>query len=221
MSILALALLLVVAILFIGILQTAFIRLGFSWHDAFLLLLASLIGSGINIPVKNLESKVQVARTAYVRVFGINYRIPVYETFYNRTTVALNVGGAVIPIVVSLYLIYAFSHALLYSAIATAIVTIAVNRIARPVPGLGIVTPALLPPLIAAISSLAVIFLYGGPRELEFVVAYVSGTIGTLIGADILNLNRIQNLGAPVVSIGGAGTFDGVFLTGIIAVLLV
>ena len=51
-------------------------------------------------------------------------------------------------------------------------------------------------------------------------VAYVSGTLGTLIGADLLNLSRIQGLGAPVVSIGGAGTFDGIFLTGIVAVLL-
>jgi uncharacterized membrane protein len=52
------------------------------------------------------------------------------------------------------------------------------------------------------------------------VVAYVSGVLGTLIGADLLNLNRISKLGAPVASIGGAGTFDGVFLSGIIAVIL-
>ena len=30
----------------------------------------------------------------------------------------------------------------------------------------------------------------------------------------------MQNLGAPVVSIGGAGTFDGVFVIGIVAVVL-
>jgi uncharacterized membrane protein len=51
-------------------------------------------------------------------------------------------------------------------------------------------------------------------------VAYVAGTIGTLVGADLLNLRRVQDLGAPVVSIGGAGTFDGIFVTGILAVLL-
>jgi len=50
--------------------------------------------------------------------------------------------------------------------------------------------------------------------------AYVAGTLGSLIGADLLNLRRIGNLRAPVVSIGGAGTFDGIFLTGLIAVLL-
>jgi len=49
----------------------------------------------------------------------------------------------------------------------------------------------------------------------------VAGTLGTLIGADLLNLPRLRNLGAGVASIGGAGTFDGVLLSGIIAVLLV
>jgi len=37
---------------------------------------------------------------------------------------------------------------------------------------------------------------------------------------DLLNLGKIRGLGASVASIGGAGTFDGIFLTGIFAVLL-
>jgi uncharacterized membrane protein len=52
------------------------------------------------------------------------------------------------------------------------------------------------------------------------IIAYVSGTLGTLIGADLLNLHHIAELGAPMASIGGAGTFDGIFLSGIIAALL-
>jgi uncharacterized membrane protein len=48
----------------------------------------------------------------------------------------------------------------------------------------------------------------------------VAGTLGTLIGADLTNFGRIRGLGAPIASIGGAGTWDGVFLTGIVAVLL-
>jgi uncharacterized membrane protein len=44
--------------------------------------------------------------------------------------------------------------------------------------------------------------------------------MGILVGADILKLNEIGKLGAPVASIGGAGTFDAIFLSGIIAVLL-
>jgi uncharacterized membrane protein len=56
--------------------------------------------------------------------------------------------------------------------------------------------------------------------DLAPALAYTAGTLGTLIGGDLLNLRKIRGLGAPVVSIGGAGTFDGIFLTGIIAVLL-
>jgi uncharacterized membrane protein len=52
-------------------------------------------------------------------------------------------------------------------------------------------------------------------------VAYLAGALGTLIGADLLNLHRLTSLGAGVASIGGAVTFDGIFLTSIIAVLLV
>ena len=51
-------------------------------------------------------------------------------------------------------------------------------------------------------------------------LAYIAGSLGTLIGADLSNLGRVRGLGAPVASIGGAGTFDGIFLTGILAVLL-
>jgi uncharacterized membrane protein len=89
-----------------------------------------------------------------------------------------------------------------------------VNRLARVVPGVGIVVPMLLPPLLAAGVALVLAFRRAPP------VAYVSGTMGTLIGADLLNLGRVVEMGAPMVSIGGAGTFDGVFLTGILAGLL-
>jgi uncharacterized membrane protein len=51
-------------------------------------------------------------------------------------------------------------------------------------------------------------------------LAYIAGSLGTLIGADLTNLDKVRGLGAPVAWIGGAGTFDGIFLTGILAVLL-
>ncbi len=52
-------------------------------------------------------------------------------------------------------------------------------------------------------------------------IAYIGGTLGTLIGADLLHLHRVSGVGAPVVSIGGAGTFGGVSLTGLVSVALV
>jgi hypothetical protein len=79
---------------------------------------------------------------------------------------------------------------------------------------MGIAIPVIVPPLITVVVALLI------TRTSVPAVAYVSGSLGTLIGADLLNLGKIQGLGAPIASIGGAGTFDGIFLTGIVAVLL-
>jgi uncharacterized membrane protein len=84
----------------------------------------------------------------------------------------------------------------------------------RPVAGIGIGMPPLIAPFIAAIVALFV------NHELAAPLAYICGTLGVLIGADILRMPDISRLGSPVASIGGAGTFDGIFLTGIVAVLL-
>jgi uncharacterized membrane protein len=56
-------------------------------------------------------------------------------------------------------------------------------------------------------------------RERAAPLAYISGSLGTLIGADLLNLGALRGMGAPVASIGGAGTYDGIFLVGVMAVL--
>ena len=100
------------------------------------------------------------------------------------------------------------------AAAGVLIVTVIVNRLARSLPGLGIAVPTFVPPLVAAGAGLLL------SRTNAPCIAYVSGSLGTLIGADLLNLRKVHGLGAPIVSIGGAGTFDGIFLTGILAALL-
>ncbi|WP_340820131.1 DUF1614 domain-containing protein [Methanolobus sp. WCC4] len=210
-----------ISLLFFGVVSTAFARIGFSWEDALILLLASLIGSHINIPLRTIESKVPIEDHKYVKVFGVSYRVPFKKNHIMKTTVAINVGGALIPTIVSLYLLSLFPDSAIHAFYAALMVAIVTKLIARPVKGVGIVTPALLPPVAAALSSILVVSMGHVQHELIFAVAYVSGTLGTLIGADLLNMRAITKLGAPVVSIGGAGTFDGVFLAGVIAVLLV
>lgn len=213
-------LLAVVGFLFLDLARTAFTRIGFSWSEALFVLLASLLGSSINIPVTNLECTVPLVQERYVRAFGMAYRVPVVSNVSCSTLLAVNFGGAVIPTTISLALIYRFPQSLPYALAAVALVALITHMAAKPVRGLGIVTPALLPPLSAAIAALILVYLFSAPHDVIFVLAYAGGTLGTLIGADILNLNKIRNLGAPVASIGGAGTFDGVFLSGLIAVLL-
>lgn len=220
MILLAFLLLAVVGFLFMDLARTAFTKIGFSWSQALLVLLASLLGSSINIPLTNLQCSTPLVQDRYVRAFGIAYRVPVVEVVSCNTLLAVNVGGALIPALISIALIHRFPESLSYALIGIAFVTILTNLVAKPVKGLGIVTPALLPPLAAAIAAILLVYLGGAPHDLIFLIAYVSGTLGALIGADILNLHKIRDLGAPVASIGGAGTFDGVFLSGLIAVLL-
>jgi uncharacterized membrane protein len=175
------------------------------------LLLLSLFGSYVNIPVAELPAQ-EVVSNKEVYFFGMRYIVPLVQE-WPRTVIAVNVGGAIVPTLVSLYLI--FKHALyLRGLIGVAVVTTVVHWLAQPVPGLGIAVPTLIPPLIAAATALAL------GRRRAAPLAYIAGSLGTLIGADLMNLTHLQGLGAPIASIGGAGTFDGIFLTGIIAVLL-
>ncbi len=211
----------VVSFLFFGLVSSAFAKLGFSWGDAFLLLFLCLIGSNINVPLTTLETEVHIPNDNFVRAFGVKYRVPFKESFIRKTTVAVNIGGAVIPILVSVYLLYIYPGAITYSLYGIMIVAAITKMVARPVKGVGIVTPALVPPLVAALSSILIISHFPADHEFIFIIAYTGGTLGTLVGADLLNLRGITKIGAPVVSIGGAGTFDGVFLAGVIAVLLV
>ena len=221
MLILALLLFFVVGFLFLNLISTAFTKIGFSWQYAFLILLACLLGSGINIPITNMPCSEPVVTERSVRAFGISYRIPVVEEMTCNTILAVNVGGAVIPTLICILLLIQFPSAFPYAIAGIVFVAAVTNRIARPIKGVGIATPALIPPLTAALAAIALTYGFNSPHEFIFIIAYVGGTLGTLIGADLLNLFKIRDMGAPVASIGGAGTFDGVFLSGIIAVLLV
>lgn len=211
--------------LFLGVIISAFTKIGFSAGDALLILLLSLVGSSINIPLAKLKSEAPIVTDSYVRFFGVSYRVPIRRLTRNETILAVNVGGAIIPILISAYLITQFPSTALIAGAGVLIVTIVTHAVAKPIRGIGIATPALIPPLTAAIAAFFLPSLIHNQcisvEQCRFVTAYAGGVLGTLIGADILNLGKIRDLGAPVASIGGAGTFDGIFLSGFIALLLV
>jgi uncharacterized membrane protein len=210
-SILAILLILLIVFIEVRALRYAFLRIGLSSRAAFLVLLASLIGSYFNIPVVELPAR-QVLTNEEVQLFGMHYVVPVVVEWHG-TLIAINVGGAVIPVLVSLYLMIT-RRLWIRGVIAIACVAAICHWLAHPVPGLGIAMPSIVPPVAAA----AVAFLLS--RADAAPLAYIGGSLGALVGADLLNLDKVQDLGAPIASIGGAGTFDGVFLTGILAVLL-
>jgi len=199
-------------LLLLGWIGEAFLRLGLSPSLMFWLLILTLLGSLVNIPIYRFENREMVGEQV-VSYFGMRYRVPRMEQAQG-TTLAVNVGGALIPVALSGYLISQINVGVSLP-ILLGVVTVVVNRLARPVRGMGIGVPGLAPPLVAALGA----YLLCAP-ELRAPCAYIGSTLGILIGADLLNLKEIRQLGAPVASIGGAGTFDAIFLSGIIAVLL-
>ncbi|MBV8662738.1 MAG: DUF1614 domain-containing protein [Hyphomicrobiales bacterium] len=196
----------------LGLLNRAYRRVGLEPRVALLVLLASLVGSYINIPLFQLPDAPVVTRHAYIDFFGMPYYVPQLVD-WPGVIVAVNVGGAVIPTLLSIYLVF-HNRVFLSAAIAMAVVAFVVHQLATPVPGVGISVPLLAPPLLAAVTAVIL------SRQYAAALAYVGGCMGVLIGADLMNLDKLQSLGAPVASIGGAGAFDGVFVTGVVAVLL-
>lgn len=201
----------------IGIIHHAFLMIGLPPELAFMALFAALVGSYINIPLSRIESGPPHSAEV-VSSFGMRYRVPMRYA-RGSTILAINVGGAIVPVLVSLYVMFVQPTAIVPAIIGVAIVATVVHRFARPVPGMGIATPMFIPPIVAALTALVLTGIMTGGAHVD-AVAFVSGVLGTLIGADLMNLRKLNTLGAPVASIGGAGTFDGVFLTGIVAVLL-
>jgi len=193
------------------VLRYAYMKLGLGPGMAMLLLFGSLLGSYFNIPITVLPGR-SIRSGEIVDFFGMRYVVPPV-TAWPGTVLAVNVGGAVIPAVMSTYLVLRY-HLWMKAAIAVAVIAIVIHSMATPVQGVGIAVPVFAPVVVTAILAFLLSREYAAP------LAYIGGSMGTLIGADLSNLDKISGLGAPVASIGGAGTFDGIFLTGILAVLL-
>jgi uncharacterized membrane protein len=128
--------------------------------------------------------------------------------------VSINLGGAVIPICVSLYMMYGAIMIMGTSLIFTVMIAIALVGIiafisTRLVMRSGVQVPLLMPGLTALLTGL---LLTGGTGLTAAVTAFVGGTIGVLLGGNIANFYRIKNLDVKAVSFGGAGTFGSIFI---------
>jgi uncharacterized membrane protein len=203
---------LLIVLIQVGALRFTYLRLGVSSRVAVFLLLASLFGSYLNIPLAELPDQQRLLSGQEISYFGMRYAVPIVVD-WPGTIIAVNVGGALIPTLVSLYLL-ARNGLWALGLLATAFVSLMCYHLAQPIAGLGIALPIFVPAIATAVVALVL------SPQYTAILAYVAGSLGTLIGADLLNLGDIQNLGAPVASIGGAGTFDGIFVTGMLAVLI-
>lgn len=196
------------------LMSKAFTTLGFDMEMVIGLFFLTLFGSVINIPIHTIRTREKVKPTQSRFFFRLIHPETKKEYRIRKTTIAINLGGAIVPLFICAYL--AIIHPELWWQYLTGIgITATIcYTLARPIQGVGITLPILIPPLIAALIAL---LLPGNPAT---AIAYVSGVTGVLLGADLFNLAKVSEYRTKILSIGGAGTFDGIFLTGIISVIL-
>ena len=194
----------------IGLMSRVSTALGLNPLTVTLVLFASLIGSYINIPIARLPGE-QVVSREVVEIMGVPFGAGCGRLAGNGAGHQCRRRGH--PDSALVYLLVRYELWTL-GLVAVGIVAFFVHQVAVPVPGLGISVPTFAPPLLAAFVGLVLSRRYAAP------LAYIGGSVGVLVGADLLNLGLLRSLGAPIASIGGAGTFVGVFLTGVIAVVL-
>ena len=191
-------------------------KLGLNPQQSVIAAISIFLGSMVNIPVMRFENEVQVHDSS--RMFGINRQIFPRMNRSDSTLLAVNLGGCIVPLMIALYQVLRLaemgSQTLLGCGVAVVGTIIICQQTARPIENMGIAIPALIPAISAAL--LALIFV---PQQAP-AVAFTAGVLGPLIGADLLHLNEIKKMATPIASIGGAGTFDGIVLSGIVATLL-
>lgn len=226
----------------VSLVASAFGKLGLTGAQGLAVFLLTLVGSGWNIPVWRSTRLVrgepapasrifnftgQIGRVRFGRnPFGPLGTMQKPELALAEQVVAVNVGGCLVPCALSAWFLWQMQTAGVlgnWIFLCILIPSLACYLLARPMPGVGIAVPVLLPPAVAAITAILVAPNVPGHESLAPRAAYMAGALGTLVGADLghmLNRRTLALLDAPLLSIGGAGTFDGIFLAGIIAVLL-
>jgi uncharacterized membrane protein len=203
--------------LFGQLMVSALVKLRIEPQTALILVIGIFIGSAVNIPIKRILRHEDVVYHP-MPLFGMGRFWSRAPQVRRETVIAVNAGGCLIPAGVAIYEISQLMargiSSLIVLGICVLINTAVCYRLARPIQGVGIAMPAFIPPMVAAGSAL---LLAGGDAT---PVAFVAGVMGPLLGADLLHLRDIPKISTGLASIGGAGTFDGIVLSGILAAYL-
>jgi len=208
---------LLLPLLFYQLMLSGLGKLHLSPGAALALMLAIVLGGMVNIPVKRIRHD-EVVAVHPLAIYGFSGLLPQLRRQRRDTVIAVNLGGCVIPAALAGFQLVHLAH-LGGASVGAAALAAAANAavcyaIARPVPGVGILMPGLIPPLVAAGLALLLAPSQAAP------VAFIAGVAGPLIGADLFHLREIEKAATGIASIGGAGTFDGIVLSGVIAAYL-
>jgi len=149
--------------------------------------------------------------------FGIFADIPLIV--FGDSLLNINLGGALIPVIVCGVLIYKKGINLLAVVGGTTVVSILAYSVSRIEPGVGIVAEFpyyFLPAASGLIISLLFGLLMKKDEKFQIPYAYTIGVLGTLIGADLIRIPELVQRGV-LGSMGGAGAMDLVYLSGLIS----
>jgi uncharacterized membrane protein len=188
---------------FFNVTVNSFESFGLAPGMALAILLGMLIGSFINIPL---------GRRRFVEVEESRFFGFVRRRRMQAQGLSINAGGAIIPMALAGYLLQRVP--LQETMLAAVLLVVICFSLARFVPGKGIAIPLVFPALFATLFALIL------AREAAAPVAFIAGVLGVLVGGDLLHLPKVIRQGQGVMSIGGAGVFDGIFLVAIIAAFL-
>jgi uncharacterized membrane protein len=209
-------------LLFIDLVRQALGNLHLSPPAAMLVLLGLIFGSAINLPLYSIPRDYDLPVPMVEPVPGWSLS-PRFERLRRETIVAVNVGGCLVPLLLSAWLLpHIFSGGPRVRGVllcGVVLNTVACYRLARPVPGLGIALPFFLPAFVALLTTW--LGLDGRDQEFHAPVAFVIGISGPLFGADVLHWRDFEKISAGMISIGGAGTWDGIVFSGLLAAFLV
>lgn len=208
------AALLLLPLFFANAMLAALAQLGLGPRASLLAALGIFVGGLVNIPVRRIERE-RTFDSPLLTMFGLD-RLAGRYAKKQYTTIAVNLGGCVVPVGLAAYelALITAEGALLAAVLAVGVNVAVCYAVARPMPNVGIVMPPLAP-VVAAVLCAIVLAPASAPP-----VAFCAGVLGPLIGADLLHMRDIRRISTGVASIGGAGTFDGIVLSGLVATLL-
>lgn len=218
-------------LIFVDLAETALRNLHLSPQAAVLVLIGMIFGSLINLPISRFPLDKEVDVPVFESLAGMQL-MPKMKRLRQEAIIAVNLGGCIIPVFLAVWLsrfiIAGGLTPILVTLVGMSFNTVICYRTSRLVPGMGIAMPVFIPPLTAVLATwfgFGIIGPMTGDLGVDFhllhaPVAFVIGISGPLLGADLLHWKDFKKLEAPSISIGGAGTWDGIVLSGMIAALL-
>ena len=140
---------------------------------------------------------------------------------YKNWFLAANLGGAIIPTVLSVHLLRAKAipwTSWVPGILAVSLITFFITRV-QPEQGIVAEFPYMFLPALSGAGLALILYSRSSPKAPAF--AYATATLGSLIGADVFHMPELFQAAEFVGSIGGAGVFDLVYIGGLISFALV